>query len=222
MVLMDRCNDDRISNLPDGILCHILSLLPTKYSVRTRVLSKRWKNLFTFVPVLEFEHTPPRSSYTTIYSTESRRRISSNKFVHFVNSVFFACKVSKLKKFRLVHMDEFLSEDCDFVAWISIAMCRCVLELDIAVNLSQFQTLPRHVFSSETLTVLKIDGTFSILLPDNVLLPCLRTCHLFRIWLSSDSAQRLFKSCPVLDDLNLIYCDMRDIKSLEISGITLE
>ncbi|GMI78740.1 hypothetical protein HRI_001543300 [Hibiscus trionum] len=37
---------DRISSLPDHILYHILSFLPTKDAVRTSVVSPRWRYLF--------------------------------------------------------------------------------------------------------------------------------------------------------------------------------
>ncbi|KAM2787054.1 hypothetical protein PS2_007879 [Malus domestica] len=45
---------DRISALPNEVLCHILSFLPTKYVVRTTVLSKKWNNIWTSVPNLYF------------------------------------------------------------------------------------------------------------------------------------------------------------------------
>ncbi|KAB2616083.1 F-box/LRR-repeat protein 13-like [Pyrus ussuriensis x Pyrus communis] len=45
---------DRISALPSEVLYHILSFLPTNYAVRTTVLSKRWKNIWTSVPNLYF------------------------------------------------------------------------------------------------------------------------------------------------------------------------
>ena len=46
---------DRISDLLNDILCHIVSFIPTKYCVATSVLSTRWRYLWTFVPVLNFD-----------------------------------------------------------------------------------------------------------------------------------------------------------------------
>ncbi|XP_076902605.1 putative FBD-associated F-box protein At3g50710 [Bidens hawaiensis] len=43
---------DLISRLHDALLIQILSLLPLPYAQRTRILSKRWKNLWTLLPVL--------------------------------------------------------------------------------------------------------------------------------------------------------------------------
>ncbi|KAG5546437.1 hypothetical protein RHGRI_018575 [Rhododendron griersonianum] len=40
---------DRISNLPDAILSHILSKLPTKTAIATVVLSTEWKHLFASI-----------------------------------------------------------------------------------------------------------------------------------------------------------------------------
>ena len=37
----DDGSKDRISGLPDSVLCHMLSFLPTKYVVTTYILSQR-------------------------------------------------------------------------------------------------------------------------------------------------------------------------------------
>ncbi|CAL5201559.1 unnamed protein product [Lathyrus oleraceus] len=46
---------ERISELHDSILCHILSFLPTKHAATTSILSKRWKSLWLSVLTLDFD-----------------------------------------------------------------------------------------------------------------------------------------------------------------------
>ncbi|KAF6170767.1 hypothetical protein GIB67_015719 [Kingdonia uniflora] len=45
---------DRISNLPDVVLHHIISLLPTKEAVVTSLLTRQWKLLWISISYLEF------------------------------------------------------------------------------------------------------------------------------------------------------------------------
>ncbi|CAN0891705.1 F-box/LRR-repeat protein 13 [Linum grandiflorum] len=52
-----RSSIDRLSDLPDCMLHHILSFLDTQSSVQTSVLSKRWTSLWKYVHVLTFNMT---------------------------------------------------------------------------------------------------------------------------------------------------------------------
>lgn len=45
---------DRISGLPDSILCQILSFLPTKICVQMSLLSRRWRHVWENIQVLDF------------------------------------------------------------------------------------------------------------------------------------------------------------------------
>ncbi|CAB4307562.1 unnamed protein product [Prunus armeniaca] len=55
---MSKClegDKDRISELPDALVCHLLSFLPTTCAVRTTVLFRRWNNVWTCVTNLDFK-----------------------------------------------------------------------------------------------------------------------------------------------------------------------
>ncbi|RZC82035.1 hypothetical protein C5167_044611 [Papaver somniferum] len=77
--LMDLNNigeaEDRISQLPDSLLHHILSFLDIEHVARSSLLSKRWKYIWTSIPTLVFPsyHSKPPSSSET------------NKFMEFVD-----------------------------------------------------------------------------------------------------------------------------------------
>lgn len=49
--------EDRLSNLPDALKLSILARLDAKDAVQTTLLSKTWVNLWTRVPVLNFDYS---------------------------------------------------------------------------------------------------------------------------------------------------------------------
>ncbi|KAF7121199.1 hypothetical protein RHSIM_Rhsim13G0172500 [Rhododendron simsii] len=110
---------DRISECPDSVLSHILSLLPIKDAVKTEVLSKRWQFLWTFLPSFLFHFHFSYSMYddsddedSMVDSIVSR----TSNFVTFVDKTLFFSNCSKLKKFGVdfgyVPHDRF---KCEFV-----------------------------------------------------------------------------------------------------------
>ncbi|KAG7588988.1 F-box domain [Arabidopsis suecica] len=46
---------DNISSLPDEILYVIFSFIPTKFAIRTSVLSKRWRHVWSETPFLSID-----------------------------------------------------------------------------------------------------------------------------------------------------------------------
>jgi len=51
--------EDRISKLPDDVLCHILSFLTTKEAIATSLLSRRWPRLRSMLPSLRIHFSKP-------------------------------------------------------------------------------------------------------------------------------------------------------------------
>ncbi|KAJ8446325.1 hypothetical protein Cgig2_005856 [Carnegiea gigantea] len=80
---------DHLSNLPDALICCILSSIPTKYAVRTSILSDRWKNIWTKVRIIDL----------TCMAVLLREKTKQN-FNRFVNNVLLQNDVSNLHHLR--------------------------------------------------------------------------------------------------------------------------
>ncbi|KAK4268295.1 hypothetical protein QN277_024972 [Acacia crassicarpa] len=81
-----RTKKDRISDLPDPLLLHILSFLPAEEAVATSLLSKRWRPLWRSLPAIDFK-------------TEKFRYIKS--FLQFVDKMLKLVDLKSVKKFVL-------------------------------------------------------------------------------------------------------------------------
>src|ERR1044072_673558 len=60
---------DRLSDLPNAILLHIMSFMMIQDAIKTCILSKRWKNLWKFLPDL------------TLHSSKFRNPLQFCEFV---------------------------------------------------------------------------------------------------------------------------------------------
>ncbi|WJX58348.1 hypothetical protein P8452_43813 [Trifolium repens] len=136
---------DRISELSDDILCHILSFLPTKQAFTTILLSKRWNLLCYSLTTLSFddETIPIRSD----------KRIG---FFRFIDTLMLSPHVTNqsLKTFRLKFRCE--PSDSDFYAWIEAAKRRRIEELQLESKYF-YSTLNPTFLISQTLVVLKLE-----------------------------------------------------------------
>ncbi|PNX55736.1 F-box/FBD/LRR-repeat protein [Trifolium pratense] len=95
--------EDRISSLPDCVLSHILSFLPTKTSVATSILSNRWRHIWKHVSVLDF------SDDFRDESLFEKARRNNKLFEHFQN---FSVFVNRVFSLRMPYPIEKMSLSC--------------------------------------------------------------------------------------------------------------
>ncbi|XP_059623821.1 putative F-box/FBD/LRR-repeat protein At5g22670 isoform X2 [Cornus florida] len=178
---------DRISSLPDSLLVHILSFLPTKYSVRASILSSRWKHLWASVPTLDFDVDLP---FGEPYSD-----------MNFVDRVLLNHELSCIQKFRLNCKEE--NDLSRVYTWIGVAIKRGVQELEIDINQGEWDfSCPLSLFTCPTLVVLKLRyGLTLSTVPRSVHFKSLRVLHVSFNFPDNGLTQNLFWNCPVLEDL---------------------
>ncbi|KAJ8433461.1 hypothetical protein Cgig2_014502 [Carnegiea gigantea] len=136
---------ERLSELPDEVLVHILSFLPTVDTVRT-VLVRRFGNRWTLVHSLDrpFINDRDRAEESTILMSSS----------NFVQNVLIFHRRPTINKFHL----EILVGIPDIETWVRFAMSREAQSLSINIYSchSDSHRLPRCVFGSQTLVSLEI------------------------------------------------------------------
>lgn len=174
---------DRISSLPDSILHHILSFLPTKDAAVTTFLSKRWKPLWLSQLLLHFDdkNFPHALAFRHfLYSFVSHRDTSLP-----ILSFHLKCRHRLYRK-------------QDFHNFVSSALNRRVQNLTIDL---------RHSFSSpitaKTLLVLKLRMLTFDKTP-LVYLPSLKLLHLESVnFRNHEYLCRLLLGCPFLEELEV-------------------
>ncbi|KAJ4713411.1 F-box protein [Melia azedarach] len=210
--------EDRISSLPDSVLCHILSYLPTKTAMATCILSSRWKLVWTSLPnlclddrlLLEYKRTQHLSDVT------------SATFENFVNRVFLLHPPVDLNKFFL-HCFKLRDWTC-FNFWVSAAIMRNVRDMELNLEHHDRVELPESIYTSKTLEVLKLDSDFTFKIPaSGICLPSLKIFRVVMRYPRNNLIEKLFSNCPALEDLSIMgYLHGADMVAFNISSLTLK
>lgn len=157
---------DRISDLPDAVLHHILFLLPIKCVAQMSVLSKRWKFLWSTFPDLDFTTLNPLtiSSKNLKFSNfEKQRNHFDSTRMDFITQVLSIR--DKHQDIRILCFRARLSFS-RLNSLIRSAIRHNVRELDIEVATEvvtdDYFNFPRCVIGSESLRVLKLKSGFRL------------------------------------------------------------
>ncbi|QHN75922.1 hypothetical protein HN51_053562 [Arachis hypogaea] len=180
---------NRISLLPNSILCDILSYLPIKEAVSTSILSRRWRHVWKDLQILDIDD---RLFW-------SRRRY---RFDSYVNAILTQRNADyPIQNFRLTSHES--SEDL-ILTWLDAVIGPHLQELYLRIGLMRAIKLPESIFTCVLLKSLVLrHGIYLDNYPEfpNVYLPSLKNLHLDPV---DVDPSKLLSGCPVLENLKLI------------------
>ncbi|KAK2984821.1 hypothetical protein RJ640_004646 [Escallonia rubra] len=216
------CNngEDRISNLPESIMSHILSFLPTKYAVATTILSTKWKSdLLASIPNLFLNMDDSLLLHPEREAPINSDMVEEHKtsFVSFMYRVLDVIleNVPYIRLLRLNCTNDY--EDAHIIAWICAALSRKVQALDLKVTMENPSLLLHSLCGCTTLTSLTFNNHLLLDVPESFCLPNLESLDLHSVeFPNDDSLYWFFMGCPMLEDLGMYACDLRQITVLPI------
>ncbi|XP_065872717.1 F-box/LRR-repeat protein At5g02910-like [Euphorbia lathyris] len=188
--------EDRISDLPDHIIHHILSFLPsTKESIQTGILSKRWRNQWTRVPVLIFD-------FAGMYSVES------SVMSRFIDCTLIRHNCSKIKKFYLQYYNK-SKDDLEYTEKIYFATTKDVEELDLISLSLGLYILPEFLFN--TASLVKLTTYNCTFMPSGkVNWGCLTELYMDECKLTDQVMEHVLSGSPLLKSLEVSSCSQFD------------
>ncbi|XP_014507923.1 F-box/LRR-repeat protein 13 [Vigna radiata var. radiata] len=211
---------DRLSELPDCVLIHMMEFMDTKHAVQTCVLSKRWKDLWKQLTTLVFD--------TFFFN----KVVNFRKFV----SQVLSKRDGSISLLNLKFTPRGFTQPYLLNRVMKYASCHNVQQLTIFVNLNNkpsFDFRP-YIFSCDTLTFLKLSVSTQdpsmIVLPEYLYMPAIRTMQLESVTFTAygrDYAEP-FRYCPVLNTLILAGCSLHSdqnflrISNSNLSNLTLD
>jgi F-box domain len=221
--------------LPDCLLPHILSYLPTKDAVRSSLISKRWVNLWAYLPNLDFnfahfwsEDIFTRSTYTTHVSENSE---CHENFVRFIDGVLASRQIQWIDSFTLVweyQVKNYINSGHPVSRWILLVLQQSPRVLSIYVQPSVSVDGPKMVFACSSLEEMKLQvkSRESLVLELALVeLPRLRRLNLGYYTINGDLMEKLHLGCPNLEELELYTCGLNlsqiscgNLRSLVLDG----
>ncbi|KAK7315010.1 hypothetical protein VNO77_33542 [Canavalia gladiata] len=210
----DRKEDmDRLSDLPDFVLLHIMKFMNMKHAVQTCVLSKRWKDFWKLLTNLELN------------SADFTNLAHFSKFVSWVldnrDGSISLHSLALRRKGCIEH--ELLDRIMGYAVLHNVQQ----MTIDVNLNIKHGFKLHPCTFSSKTLNFLKLSiwaVPWMTELPNSLQLPALKSLHLEHVTFtaSEDDCAEPFSSCHMLQTLVLDRCNLhQDAKFLCISNSNL-
>ncbi|XP_062083230.1 F-box/FBD/LRR-repeat protein At5g56420-like [Humulus lupulus] len=233
--------EDRLSKLPDEVILHILSFLPTEDVVRTCLLSKHWKLMWYSVPTLSFSDADGIDS-----DIEKLYEYVDNYLKHRKTSKIFMVD-STITSFKLQMMNSYqIYKDACIDKWLAFAVENKVKEISVCLNSCCLRNrlyghytyhvryrLPKSIVNARDLTILKLNG-LALDISCSMGFPALKTLSLKDVSIENHNKDdhtlfKLLSGCSSLEKLCLRSCSnlnlgvlcSQSLKCLKIRNVDL-
>lgn len=208
-----------MSKLPEPIISHILTFLPTEDAVHTSVLSKRWGYRWTSITKLDLDDS------VLYYPKRKTGAKAKQYFMNFVYRTLLLTKSPSIESFSLVITHKY--KVSIFNTWISGILNRNVKNLHVSSHYEvPFSTYTSNsLFDSEVLEELVLKMICTITVSKTFLhlghLKRLNLCSVV-FELKSSSSEDLTLSLPVLKVFESINCTWLRVESVTLIVPLLE
>ncbi|CAH9060925.1 unnamed protein product [Cuscuta epithymum] len=224
--------EDRISAMPNDILCSILSRLDTKDAVRTSILCSRWSNLYHFLPNYSFSCPCSMESANSAFVQCSCTAEYKNEYLSAIDRFFQIHRRAGSEKIKSFRLSFCVKRDftCHIERWVHHLVGLGVEELTLKLC---YQSEPIDISLQKLVCEAAAPGlTFLHLASSNLepLNPQQPLKYLKSIkldFIDSVDVESILSSCPKLESLWLEYCFLPSKvfvgggKHLELKSLTI-
>ncbi|KAL6571649.1 hypothetical protein OROHE_003292 [Orobanche hederae] len=203
--IMERKEEDRISDLSDDILTSIICHLTLKEATATAVLSSRWRHLSAYVSHLDFPPFLPKLVINPL-NGEEEEEILLGKFRHYIKSIdhVLDChRGSRVKEFR------------------AEMLCMSGAHIDMLLRFALAKGAETIVLRMKR--ILNVDASYSLRLRNLIAAdgcpPRVRDLSLSCVDVDDSDVELLLSGAfPLLESLSLAAACSRDLRKVSIVG----
>jgi hypothetical protein len=203
--------EDLINQLPEGISIAILSKLPINEAARTSILSKKWKNLWTyFSGTLEFEGSLIMKDMKKDMKKITGRHLQMameimydaerQTYTRWINELLASLQCSSLQGLKFWFPMKSVS---DIDKWIRFAVQKKVQKLELYFGHTIDYVIPLDLFKVERFNSLHV-------------------LRMKSITVTEETLEYLLCNCQLLETLSLVDSEVPKTMKVSVSGSSLK
>ncbi|KAI3454363.1 hypothetical protein Pfo_011026 [Paulownia fortunei] len=224
----NKCSSiDRISMLPDELLVFILSFLPLKEATATSILSCRWRYLWTFMPILDFDGT---ESLLKVELAKTGRQALLDKerwkYVRWVNHVLSLHNNSTIEELRVLFTLA-KTHKRSIEKWLRYALARKVQRLELNLTddgsmrsrkYDEYYTFPYKLLRTDkgSFSNRSQPTSWSMRQSNSIDFKYLKRISMNYVNVNGEALEFFLCNCPLLEHLSV--SQSRELLSVKISG----